>query len=630
MGHDVFISHSSKDKLTADAICHTLEQNGVTCWIAPRDVRGGFNFGEEIILGIENCKLMVLIFSEESNNSSYVYAEVERAFSKGKIIIPYRLSKIEMNRNLELFLSGKHWIDAYPNDKVFDNLVTAVKNALGMTLDDKQNVQNPPKQLVVQSASMSSSAITAKNFFTQELEKLPGENDGLVYLLDTPIYSLTKPHWDQFVFTKSGNVLHSNHYGKSPDSVSIKSGIYDYVSSGEYTVRNSIIEFTSKLRTDNTKWGRYKCRVMDDGNIEIDGELESSYQYGTILYCGTYEDRFFNPSDKFDAVKKEIDKGYVIGKVDLPPVVQTKSEPYKPQPQPVAESQTAHVPPGNEPRGNTAGNIVNSGLVAKEGDWIYYQNKSDGNKLYKSRIDGSGKTKLNDDDCTCINAIGDWVYYGNNSDSARLYKISSDGSGRVKLNDDRSWSITVIDNWVYYVNGNENSKLYKIRTDGSDKTKLNDDLSISINVVGDWVYYNSWSSKLYKIRTDGSNKTKLSDDNSFKINVINDWVYYVNASDHYKFYKMRTDGSNRTKLNDDSGAYINVAGDWIYYMNGNDNSKLYKMRTDGSDGTKLNNDNSWDINIINDWVYYSNLNDGAYAQKLYKMRTDGTERQLVD
>ncbi|MCL2488947.1 MAG: toll/interleukin-1 receptor domain-containing protein [Oscillospiraceae bacterium] len=132
MAHDVFISYSSKDKLTADAICHALEQNGVKCWIAPGSVRPGFDYPSEILFGIENCKLMVLLFSEESNKSPFVYAEVERAFSKSKMIIPYRLSQIEMNRNLELLLAGKHWIDAYPDDTVFADLMAAVKNALGM------------------------------------------------------------------------------------------------------------------------------------------------------------------------------------------------------------------------------------------------------------------------------------------------------------------------------------------------------------------------------------------------------------------------------------------------------------------------------------------------------------------
>ena len=130
MTHDVFISHSSKDKLTADAICSALEKNGVRCWIAPRDVRPGADYPGEIIRGIEESSLMVLVFSKESNNSSFVYAEVERAFAKGKTIIPYRLSKVEMSDNLELLLAGKHWINAYPNDTVFADLTQAVGRAL--------------------------------------------------------------------------------------------------------------------------------------------------------------------------------------------------------------------------------------------------------------------------------------------------------------------------------------------------------------------------------------------------------------------------------------------------------------------------------------------------------------------
>ncbi len=38
MAHDVFISHSAKDKATADAVCAVLEAEGIRCWIAPRDV----------------------------------------------------------------------------------------------------------------------------------------------------------------------------------------------------------------------------------------------------------------------------------------------------------------------------------------------------------------------------------------------------------------------------------------------------------------------------------------------------------------------------------------------------------------------------------------------------------------
>ncbi|MBV8722991.1 MAG: toll/interleukin-1 receptor domain-containing protein, partial [Candidatus Eremiobacteraeota bacterium] len=38
MAVKVFISHSSKDREIADAICRHLEAMGVSCWIAPRDI----------------------------------------------------------------------------------------------------------------------------------------------------------------------------------------------------------------------------------------------------------------------------------------------------------------------------------------------------------------------------------------------------------------------------------------------------------------------------------------------------------------------------------------------------------------------------------------------------------------
>ncbi|MDB5446864.1 MAG: hypothetical protein JWQ97_2181 [Phenylobacterium sp.] len=41
MSHDVFISYSSRDKPTADALCHTLDAAGVRCWMAPRDIQPG-------------------------------------------------------------------------------------------------------------------------------------------------------------------------------------------------------------------------------------------------------------------------------------------------------------------------------------------------------------------------------------------------------------------------------------------------------------------------------------------------------------------------------------------------------------------------------------------------------------
>jgi len=53
MKFDAFISYSSKDKTAADAACAMLEAAGVRCWIAPRDVRPGLEYGAAIIEAID-------------------------------------------------------------------------------------------------------------------------------------------------------------------------------------------------------------------------------------------------------------------------------------------------------------------------------------------------------------------------------------------------------------------------------------------------------------------------------------------------------------------------------------------------------------------------------------------------
>ena len=52
MGWDVFLSYSSKDKPVADAACHALESAGIRCWIAPRDIVPGAEWGASIVKAI--------------------------------------------------------------------------------------------------------------------------------------------------------------------------------------------------------------------------------------------------------------------------------------------------------------------------------------------------------------------------------------------------------------------------------------------------------------------------------------------------------------------------------------------------------------------------------------------------
>ena len=114
MTHDVFISHSSLDKLAADAVCHGLEGHGVRCWMAPRDQIAGKAYGEQISEAIREARVMVLVFSEHVNQSQAVLNEINLAAGANVTIVPFRLASVEFNPELRYYLGRTHWLDAFP------------------------------------------------------------------------------------------------------------------------------------------------------------------------------------------------------------------------------------------------------------------------------------------------------------------------------------------------------------------------------------------------------------------------------------------------------------------------------------------------------------------------------------
>ena len=137
MVHDVFISYSTKDKITADAICHVLEENKIKCWIAPRNITSGKPYAEEIIDAITSTKIVVLVFSNNSQVSQFVNNEVNIAFSNNKPILSFKIDESMPEGELEYFLKVNHWLEAYPDpEKVFKTLVTDASRLVG---DEKTN-----------------------------------------------------------------------------------------------------------------------------------------------------------------------------------------------------------------------------------------------------------------------------------------------------------------------------------------------------------------------------------------------------------------------------------------------------------------------------------------------------------
>ena len=120
----LFVSHVSEDLSAAMQIVEELERRGVRCWIAPRDVRPGEPFDDEIANAIEDSRAMLLIFSERCNASEYIRREVTVAGESHKVVIPFRIENAEPKRGLRVRLSDLHWLDGFASrEQAIDELV---------------------------------------------------------------------------------------------------------------------------------------------------------------------------------------------------------------------------------------------------------------------------------------------------------------------------------------------------------------------------------------------------------------------------------------------------------------------------------------------------------------------------
>ena len=126
---EAFISYASHDTAVAAALVEALERAGVTCWIAPRDVRAGALYADAIVRAISSARAFVLVLSESSIDSSHVGKEIERASSKKRPIIALRIDAAPLTPALEYFLSESQWVEAHAGNmpEAYAKLIDAIR-----------------------------------------------------------------------------------------------------------------------------------------------------------------------------------------------------------------------------------------------------------------------------------------------------------------------------------------------------------------------------------------------------------------------------------------------------------------------------------------------------------------------
>ncbi len=113
-GRRVFVSYASGDYGHAAAVCKFLEDGGLPCWIAPRDInRDILPYTEAIERGIGQARAVVMLLSATANLSVHIPRELDLALERRLPIVPVRLEDVQPSGQLNYLLRTCQWLSAF-------------------------------------------------------------------------------------------------------------------------------------------------------------------------------------------------------------------------------------------------------------------------------------------------------------------------------------------------------------------------------------------------------------------------------------------------------------------------------------------------------------------------------------
>ncbi|PJN88877.1 DUF5050 domain-containing protein [Bacillus sp. mrc49] len=286
--------------------------------------------------------------------------------------------------------------------------------------------------------------------------------------------------------------------------------------------------------------------------------------------------------------------------------------------------------------GNSYGNMINHGFVAKQDNLLVYMkfNASTipftNNEMIAKTDGGTKEVKLASRGFGNIQVMKEWVYYSVMpfSDIPMLYRVKLDGTGRERLLKNAEY-VQVKHDHIYYYDSLKNG-LYKMNLDGTDKLRI---FTSKWEITGSFVidyeqifFYKPINKegskgKLYSMSLNGEHIKKLNDTVSYHqiIDEVDEqFLYYTDMDEH--LIKVDKQTGKEMKISNQKVLSLILDEDWIYYLNPSDHYHIYKMKKNGEQIQLLLDKAVTDINVLDNWIYYKI--DGK--EDIFRVKTDGT------
>ncbi len=139
--YDVFISYKAEEYAQASWVKSVLEENKLTCWMAPSSIPGGSSYADEIENAIKYCEVFVLILSEKAQGSMWIKKELDMALNSAKVILPFMIENCQLQKAFNFYLTDVQRYDAF-SDKA--SAMQAMIERINSVLGNRSIAQDKP------------------------------------------------------------------------------------------------------------------------------------------------------------------------------------------------------------------------------------------------------------------------------------------------------------------------------------------------------------------------------------------------------------------------------------------------------------------------------------------------------
>ena len=135
----VFISYKSEEDAEMQKLLKIIEDAGISCWVAPRNIPIGSNYAAEIPAAIDSCPIFILMLSKKAQVSPWIAKELSLAIGANKAILPIMIEDCTLTNEYKYYLTN---VQIYSITRDAQKTINELLERIGFLLHTKIIINN--------------------------------------------------------------------------------------------------------------------------------------------------------------------------------------------------------------------------------------------------------------------------------------------------------------------------------------------------------------------------------------------------------------------------------------------------------------------------------------------------------